>query len=313
MTPDTGEPPLDRHSGGPPMTRTAMPSGADWAAGGSRITVHGRTGRHTLFVRQDGPAGGPPVTLVHGFPTSSHDWSLIVPALAARGHRVTTFDLLGFGYSDKPRRHAYSVLEQADLVEDVWRGLDIGDTALVAHDYGVSVAQELLARSPGRITRMAWLNGGLYPDLHRPVRVQRLLHGPLGPLLARAVTERGFRTTMRQVLGRPVPGEDLHAMWESICRDRGHRLAPRLLRYIDERRAHQARWVPALEGYGGPTLFLWGPADPISGAHVLARIRRRIPSATVSELAGPPAVGHYPQVEAPDEVTAHLVRFLGIG
>ncbi|MFI1760738.1 alpha/beta fold hydrolase [Streptomyces sp. NPDC020800] len=313
MTPDMGEPPLDRHSGGPLMTRTAMPSGADWAAGGSRITVHGRTGRHTLFVRQDGPAGGPPVTLVHGFPTSSHDWSLIVPGLAARGHRVTTFDLLGFGYSDKPRRHAYSVLEQADLVEDVWRGLDIGDTALVAHDYGVSVAQELLARSPGRITRMAWLNGGLYPDLHRPVRVQRLLHGPLGPLLARAVTERGFRTTMRQVLGRPVPGEDLHAMWESICRDRGHRLAPRLLRYIDERRAHQARWVPALEGYGGPTLFLWGPADPISGAHVLARIRRRMPSATVSELAGPPAVGHYPQVEAPDEVTAHLVRFLGIG
>ncbi|MFF7749110.1 alpha/beta fold hydrolase [Streptomyces sp. NPDC007971] len=294
------------------MTRTAMPSGADWAAGGSRITVHGRTGRHTLFVRQDGPAGGPPVTLVHGFPTSSHDWSLIVPALGARGHRVTTFDLLGFGYSDKPRRHAYSVLEQADLVEDVWRGLDIGDTALVAHDYGVSVAQELLARSPGRITRMAWLNGGLYPDLHRPVRVQRLLHGPLGPLLARAVTERGFRTTMRQVLGRPVPGEDLHAMWESICRDRGHRLAPRLLRYIDERRAHQARWVPALEGYGGPTLFLWGPADPISGAQVLARIRRRMPSATVSELAGPPAVGHYPQVEAPDEVSAHLVRFLGI-
>ncbi|MFI1369267.1 alpha/beta fold hydrolase [Streptomyces griseochromogenes] len=296
--------------GEPLMPRTAMPTSANWVAGGSRITVHGRTGRHTLFVRQDGPAAGSPVTLVHGFPTSSHNWSLIVPRLAARGHRVITFDLLGFGHSDKPRRHMYSVLEQADLVEDIWRGLGIADTALVAHDYGVSVAQELLTRSPDRITRMAWLNGGLYPDLHRPVRVQRLLHGPLGPLLARAVTERGFRTTMRQVLGRPVPGGDLHAMWESIRHDRGHLLAPRLLRYIDERRTHQARWVPALEGYLGPTLFLWGPADPISGAHVLARIRQRMPSATVSELTGPPAVGHYPQVEAPGEVAAHLARFL---
>ncbi|MGW1055538.1 alpha/beta fold hydrolase [Streptomyces sp. NPDC002521] len=292
------------------MSRNAMPSNAHWATGGSRITVHGRTGPHSLFVRQDGPVAGPPVTLVHGFPTSSHDWSLIVPRLAARGHRVITFDLLGFGHSDKPRRHTYSVLEQADLVEDIWRHLDIDDTVLVAHDYGVSVAQELLARGPARITRMAWLNGGLYPDLHRPVRVQRLLHGPLGPLLAHAVTERGFRATMRQVLGRLVPDGDLHAMWESISHDGGRLLAPRLLRYIDERRTHEARWVPALEGYSGPTLFLWGPADPISGAHVLARIRQRMPSATVTELAGPPAVGHYPQVEAPDEIATHLVDFL---
>ncbi|MGY4961851.1 alpha/beta fold hydrolase [Streptomyces sp. 900105245] len=293
------------------MARTAMPTGDRWAAGGSRTTVDGRTGRHTLFVRQDGPADGPPVTLVHGFPTSSHDWSPTVPRLAAHGYRVTTFDLLGFGHSDKPRRHTYSVLEQADLVEALWSGLGIGDTALVAHDYGVSVAQELLARDPARITRMAWLNGGLYPDLHRPVRVQRLLHGPFGPLLAHAVTERGFRTTMRQVLGRPVPPEDLHTMWESVRRDGGRLLAPRLLRYIDERRTHEARWVGALEGYRGPTLFLWGPADPISGAHVLDRVRRRMPSATVTELAGPPAVGHYPQVEAPDEVAAHLLGFLG--
>ncbi|MFG2196844.1 alpha/beta fold hydrolase [Streptomyces sp. NPDC048639] len=86
-----------------------------------------------------------------------------MPGLTRLGLRVTTFDLLGFGYSDKPRRHRYSLLEQADLVEDLWRRLGIGDTALVAHDYGVSVAQELLARSPHRITRTAWLNGASTP------------------------------------------------------------------------------------------------------------------------------------------------------
>ncbi|MGW1894423.1 alpha/beta fold hydrolase [Streptomyces sp. NPDC002004] len=295
------------------MSRTTMPAGAEWFAGGARITVTGRAGAHTLFVRQDGPADGTPVTLVHGFPTSSHDWSPIVPRLAELGHRVTTFDLLGFGHSDKPRRHTYSVLEQADLVEDVWRRLGIGDTALVAHDYGVSVAQELLARSPGRTTRMAWLNGGLYPDLHRPIRVQRLLHGRLGPVLARAVSERGFRSSMRRVLARPVSDQELRDMWRGVALHRGHLLAPRLLRYIDDRRTHQDRWVSALEGYPGPTLFVWGPADPISGAHVLARIRERMPRATVAELAGPPAVGHYPQVEAPEEVASLLAAFLGEG
>ncbi|MFE3626492.1 alpha/beta fold hydrolase [Streptomyces goshikiensis] len=277
-----------------------------WTEGGGFL----RIGGHRVFVRRDGPADGAPVTLVHGFPTSSHDWAAVVPALVAAGLRVTTLDLLGFGESDKPRRHRYSVLDQASLVEEVWRHHATGATALVVHDYGVSVGQELLARDPARITRVAWLNGGLYPDLHRPVRVQRLLHGPLGPLLAPLTTERRFAATLRAVLARPVHEEDLRDLWAAVSRAGGHRLAPRLLRYIDERRLYAARWASALEGFPGPALFVWGPADPISGAHVLARIRARLPRAEVVELAGPPAVGHYPQLEDPEAVSAALTGFL---
>ncbi|MGW4685624.1 alpha/beta fold hydrolase [Streptomyces sp. NPDC004244] len=277
-----------------------------WIAGGTTV----RVAHHRLFVRQDGPPDGSPVTLLHGFPTSSHDWAAVVPSLAAAGLRVTTLELLGFGESDKPRRHPYSVLEQASLVEEVWRLYGIGRTALVAHDYGVSVGQELLARDPARVTRMAWLNGGLYPDLHRPVLMQRLLHGPLGPLLAPLTTRRRFAAALRAVLGREVADADLDDLWASASRAGGHRLAPRLLRYIDERRVHADRWTGALEAYAGPTLFVWGPADPISGAHVLERIRARMPGARVEELAGPPAVGHYPQVEDPSSVAAALTRAL---
>jgi pimeloyl-ACP methyl ester carboxylesterase len=114
-----------------------------WLAGGSRVQVSGSP--HTLFVRQDGPADGKPVTLLHGFPTSSHDWADVLPFLTEAGYRVTTLDFLG---------------------------------------YGVSVAQELLARDPKRITSMAWLNGGLFPDLHRPTRGQKLLRSRLGPVVA---------------------------------------------------------------------------------------------------------------------------------
>ncbi|MER8092593.1 alpha/beta fold hydrolase [Streptomyces goshikiensis] len=277
-----------------------------WTEGGGFL----RIGGHRVFVRRDGPADGAPVTLVHGFPTSSHDWAAVVPALVAAGLRVTTLDLLGFGESDKPRRHRFSVLDQASLVEEVWRQHGTGATALVVHDYGVSVGQELLARDPARITRVAWLNGGLYPDLHRPVRVQRLLHGPLGPLLAPLTTERRFAATLRAVLARPVHEEDLRDLWAAVSRAGGHRLAPRLLRYIDERRLYAARWASALEDFPGPALFVWGPADPISGAHVLARIRARLPRAEVVELAGPPAVGHYPQLEDPEAVSAALTGFL---
>lgn len=88
-----------------PAPLPSWPPYDGWLAGGERLALP-RLAR-TVFTRVDGPADGPPVTLVHGFPTSSHDWALTVPALAA-AHRVVTLDLLGFGDSDKPPGHRYS-------------------------------------------------------------------------------------------------------------------------------------------------------------------------------------------------------------
>ncbi len=278
----------------------------EWIAGGSRIRIEG----HSVFVRQDGPVDGAPVTLLHGFPTSSHDWSLVLPSLVEIGCRVTTLDFLGFGASDKPVDHEYLLTGQASMVEAVWQSLGIGETALVAHDYGVSVAQEVLARDPARVTRMTWMNGGLYPDLHRPILVQRLMHGPLGIVLTRLASERTHASALRSIFGRPVSDAVLHEMWLATSRAKGSRIQHALLHYIDERRANADRWRAALESYSGPTLFVWGPADPISGGHVLPRLRERLPAAQFVVLDEPPATGHYPQVENPDVVGAALAGFL---
>src|SRR5438105_15957794 len=88
---------------------------------------------------------GPAMTLLHGFPSSSHDWAKVAPALAER-HALLMPDFLGFGASDKPAEHDYSLHEQADLVEALWAREGIEATVLVVHDYAVSVGQELLAR-----------------------------------------------------------------------------------------------------------------------------------------------------------------------
>ncbi|WP_307829499.1 alpha/beta fold hydrolase [Antrihabitans stalagmiti] len=285
------------------------PTLTEWIAAGNRMQV----GEHTLFVRQDGPSDGRPVTLLHGFPTSSHDWSLALPALVEAGCRVTTLDFLGFGASDKPHPHDYLLTEQATLVEGVWAALNISETDLVAHDYGVSVAQELLARRSDRITSMAWLNGGLYPDLHRPIRIQKLIHGPIGGLLSRAASERTFSASLRKVFGRPVADDVLHEMWVSTSSNRGKRVQHALLQYIDERKVNAKRWQQALESYAGSTLFVWGTADPVSGGHVLPRLRERLPDAEFVVLDAAPPTGHYPQVENPDAVGAALSAFLRRG
>ena len=70
---------------------------------------------------------------------------------------------------------------------------------------------------------------------------------------------------------------------------------------MDDRVVHAGRWTGAMESTGVPLTFVWGLDDPVSGAHMLAEIERRVPGATLVPLDG---VGHWPMLEAPDRVTA---------
>ncbi|WP_299569075.1 alpha/beta hydrolase [uncultured Williamsia sp.] len=281
-----------------------LSSRADWTAGGQVASlVPGRS----IFWRRDGDPDGDPVTLLHGFPTSSHDWEPMIPALTAAGFAVTTVDLLGFGASDKPTDHRFSIMEQASIVEALWEHCGVDGTAVMAHDYSVTVAQELLARDPARITSMTFLNGGVYPDLHRPILVQRLLRSPLGRILGRFSSERMFRAAMDAITAEPLAREDLHELWLDISTAGGQRIQHDLLRYIDDRRQHAARWTAAMESYSGPVHCIWGPEDPISGAQVLERLRTRMPRAEFTALSG---VGHYPHLEDSPAVAEAMVAFL---
>lgn len=89
---------------------------------------------------------GEPLLLIHGFPTASWDWHYLWQPLAQR-YRVIACDMLGFGDSAKPVNHDYSLLEQADLQQALLAHLNVDQPVhILAHDYGDSVAQELLAR-----------------------------------------------------------------------------------------------------------------------------------------------------------------------
>jgi len=74
------------------------------------------------------------------------------------------------------------------------------------------------------------------------------------------------------------------------------------LSYLEDRRANAQRWERALADYPGPQRFIWGPVDPVSGAHMIAGVRGIVPAAEYLILDTPPPVGHYPQVEAPEIV-----------
>lgn len=275
-----------------------------WLASGERVEIEPGSGSWQVFVRTAG--SGRWLTLLHGFPTSSWDWAPVAQLLAP-SFRVLTFDFLGFGNSDKPRDHEYSIGEQADLTEALWRRYGVEETGLVAHDYGATVAQELLARElETRLTGLVLLNAGLYVKLARPLLVQRLLATALvGPLLAHAVTERSFSRSLSSVFSsehQPTAAE-LHEHWRLIRRRDGVAITPKLLAYMRERRINAPRWEAALEGTKVPLRLVWGMADPRSGAHIAEYAKQRIPRLGLVALDN---VGHYPQLEAPEHVATAI-------
>lgn len=286
----------------------ALPSPDDWRAAGRTFSYRGQP----IFYRDSGGEGRPALLLIHGFPTASWDFYRVWDALAAR-FRLIAPDLIGFGLSAKPKDYDYSLLDQATLCTALCAQLGIGEAHLLAHDYGVSIAQELLARheqqaSGLRPASIALLNGGLFPETHRALLVQKLLRTPIGPLLARGMNRAKLATSMRRIFGpNTQPSEaELDAFWQLIAREDGPRLMPKLIRYIEERRAQRGRWVPAMQRTRVPMRLINGPVDPVSGAHMVARYRELIPDPDVVLL---PEIGHYPQVEAPEGVLAAFFAF----
>ena len=250
----------------------------------------------------DGPST---LTYLHGFPSSALDVGPVADRVGDLA-TVLALDFPGFGASDKPVGHLWSIAACADAVEAMWADRGITSTVLECHDYGVSPAQELLARrAEGRlhveITAVVWHNGGIYADLHRPTLGQQLLLDPeRGPQVAAAMTEELFFGGIEVTWGtrRPLDELEVHQMWVAMNARNGSGRAHELLHYIAERREFAPRWRGALEGCDLPMWFVWGDLDPVSGAHMIERVQATLPDAAVVRM---PDVGHWPTLEAPDE------------
>lgn len=283
-------------------------SPAQWQADGAVE----RIGDYELFAIEAGDPKAPKLLLIHGFPTSSWDWAPVWAGLTERFHCLA-IDMLGFGWSSKPQSHTYSILEQADLITALARRRGFGRCHALAHDYGDTVAQELLARSNQGTSNMlalqslCLLNGGLFPETHRARVVQQLLNSPIGWLVAKAINYKRFANAMRAICS---PGSlddaELRALWDIILVNDGHRLGHRLIRYIDERKAHRERWVGAMQNTQTPIRVINGALDPVSGAHMVERYRELIADPDVVSL---PDAGHYPQLEQPSAVLDAYLDF----
>ncbi len=288
---------------------------AAWHLRGDRARVFGQ---EVFFVDSGGV--GPVLLLLHGFPTCSFDFHRVFDRLA-ESFRVVAHDHLGFGFSAKPREYSYSLLEQAEVAIELWRALGIGRAHLVAHDYGTSVATELLARRgrgslPIELASVTLSNGSIHLELAKLRMTQRILrHRIAGPWLARAVGRRFFERRLRALWGDPskIDEADLEALWLALETSDGRGVLPKISRYLEERVRFRHRWVGALEHLDIPAHILWGRRDPIAVPTIAETLTAEIPGASLTWLE---EVGHFPMLEAPGEWAQAILDFhrdLGVG
>ncbi|MEO8877302.1 MAG: alpha/beta hydrolase [Polyangiaceae bacterium] len=250
-----------------------------------------------------------PICILHGFPTSSHDFARVVERLGPR--RVITLDFLGFGLSDKPTELGYSIFEHADTVQAVLKEAKIERAHIFAHDMGTSVATELCARKergqlPFEMASLTLMNGSVHVELADLTFGQLLLRSPLGPAFAKLNNARTFKAQMKRIFARPVSEEDLDSMWALLARADGPLRLPQSIRYIEERTRFRRRWIGALERFDRPALVAWGRLDPVAVIAIARQLASEIPGA---ELTIWDDLGHYPQVEAPDVVAKTVTAF----
>jgi len=281
----------------PPRVQAWRERGREEEFRGRRIHVFGRGGRQPLLL------------FLHGFPSSSYDWRLLLEEEIMRAALAP--DFLGFGLSEKPRDHTYTLHWQADLVEELVRRHGEGSPVfLVAHDMGTSVATELLARDlegelEMELVGALLLNGSMVQGAASPTLAQRLLRSPIGPLFSRLSSERFFRQQFGSIFspGHPLTDEEAEDQWALICAGGGRTLNHKTIRYMEERFRHADRWHGALRDWEKPLFLAWGMLDPVATANVLTAVLELRPQAPMTRFAD---LGHYPQIEDPARVAEAL-------
>ncbi|MBH0028203.1 alpha/beta hydrolase [Pseudoalteromonas sp. SWN29] len=279
-----------------------------WQSQGQFTQISG----HQIFTKTAGDISKPALLLIHGFPSASWDWEGMWQTLSEH-YFVITLDMLGFGLSDKPINAIYKITEQADLYTQFLKRLNISDVHILAHDYGDTLAQELLARqvasqSDFKINSVCFLNGGLFPEAHKPLFIQKLLLSKLGWIVPKLMNKQKFANNLVTIFGKNTPPttQVIDTLWELLVYKDGLAVMPKLISYIKQRQQNRERWVGAIVNSHIPLTFIAGAEDPISGKHMIEHYKKLIPNARVQEFV---ELGHYPQVEDANAITQAYLSF----
>ena len=283
------------------------------------VTVHHRTvsvDGLDVFYREAGPADAPVLLLLHGYPTSSHMFRRLIPALAET-YRVVAPDHIGFGRSAAPsvEDFAYTFDRLTEVTHAFLTTLGITKYTVYVQDYGAPIAWRLALADPDAVEAVISQNGNAYedgfvPEFWAPIWAYGAdpsaeNEAALRPALERAAVEWQYK--------HGVPDESTidPAAWEHdltlLARPGVDRAQLALFGDYASNRALYPAVQNWLRSSGVPVLAIWGKNDEIFAAAGADAFRRDSPTARVELLDG----GHFLLESHLDDVARVITEWRG--
>ena len=254
---------------------------------------------------------GPAMLLIHGMAGSSRTWRAVLPKLSTH-YRVVAPDLVGHGLSAKPRGD-YSLGAFAVWLRDLLDELGINRVTLVGQSLGGGVAMQFVHQHPQYVERLVLISsGGLGPEVGWTLRVMsapgaELMLPVIAPQFAVALGER-VRSRLSAWGIHNARAAETWAAYTSLADPRGREAFLRTLRAVVDHRGQAVSAYSRLGFASGlPALLVWGQDDRIIPATHGEAAHLALPGSRLTVL---PGVGHYPHVEAADEVVDAIEEFV---
>ncbi len=301
----------------------------EWQSGGTEIRWRSSTAANDgkevrVFSRRCGTSGAPALVCVHGFPTSSIDYSALTRELGAE-FDIYLLDFPGAGFSDKPPApYVYSLYDDARLlvhaITDVW---DLKRYTMLTHDRGTSVGMIALTMSgtEGEATAPAEViltNANIYLRLANLTSFQKALLDPATARdTVRAITPDMFAAALGASVFMPrrAPADpEIAALAKCFAYNNGIEVLPDINQYLNERAADESNWLEALSKNDINTTLVWGLHDNVSPV----RVANFVWQAFLKDKPGRnrywimPTADHYLQCDAVQQL-AQVVRLTVAG
>ncbi len=231
-----------------------------------------------IFYREAGSRSAPTIVLLHGFPTSSHMFRNLIPALADQFHLVAP-DYPGFGNSAMPgvKVFDYTFDRLADVMEDFLEKIDVRRYSLYVMDYGAPIGFRLAVRHPERVESLIIQNGNAYVEGLRefwdPIRKYwkdrtpenaKALAGFISPEGVEWQYTNGVRNKAT------ISPDNWNVDLRHLTKEGNPAIQLALFYDYQNNIPHYPAWQAYFRKYQPPTLIVWGKNDyifPAEGAH----------------------------------------------
>ncbi len=268
-----------------------------------------------IFYREAGAKDAPTILLLHGFPTSSHMFRYLIPALADE-FRLVAPDYPGFGYSSAPRvgQFDYTFDKLADVVEQFAQEIGLKQYALYVQDYGAPVGYRLAVRHPERVTALVVQNGNAYEegldnDFWKPLKAywqdrSEKNAEPLRRFLTLEATKWQYTHGVRNI---ETISPDTWTIDQALLDRPGNQEIQLALFYsYGSNPAQYPHWHDYFRKHQPPTLIVWGKNDtifPPAGAEPYKRDLQNIEYHLLD-------TGHFALEEDDDKIASLMRQFL---